>query len=183
MPELIRPQARAALLRWREVLIALALFALGLWWALTRFGLLSWIGWALALGALALGWSAYQRLRFGAQGEAPGVVQVVEAEIRYFAPLVGGTGAAMSTGGVVAIDAISRLGLSRDRQLWLIGASDGGAFEIPRAAQGADALFDAYAALPGIDMQHLLRALEQPANPEAEILWQRQTPSSLPTPP
>lgn len=170
MPGLIRPEARAALTRWSGVLTALGLLAAGLWLALTRYGLFAGIGWILTALALALLWTALQRLRFAADGDAPGVVQIIEAEIRYYGPL---------GGGIIGLDALSRVGLSKDAKLWLVQGEDGTAFAIPRAADGAQALFDAFTALPGFEMEHALRALREDQAETGQILWQRRPSQAL----
>jgi len=170
MADLIRPQARALLRRWSGVLIALAVCGMGLWWGLSAFGWLRWLGWGgLGLG-LALGWTAWQRARFAAQGDGPGVVQLIEGEIRYFGP---------AGGGFVAIEAIQTLALSADGEAWLIAATDGQHLAIPRAASGAETLFDAFAALPGLGMEKLLRISAQPPAKNARMIWRRPARSLL----
>ena len=49
MAEFLRPEARAALMRWREVLLAGAVAALGLRWGLAAFGALQIVGWAMVV--------------------------------------------------------------------------------------------------------------------------------------
>lgn len=141
---MIRPDLRAAFWRWREVFAGLGVALAGLW--VTGFG--GWF-WA-ALGALVIaggggvalmGW---RRLRFGGAGAAPGVVQVVEGQIAYFGP---------RSGGFVAIADITALSLAAgpDGPEWRLAAEAGG-LAIPTDAAGGEALFDAFASLPGIDM-------------------------------
>ena len=89
-----RPEAKAALWRWREVLAAAALVLVGLWWIMGPGRLLALPGWALVLAGVALCVVGVQRARFRGPGDGPGAVQVDEGQIAYFGPL---------TGGVVAI--------------------------------------------------------------------------------
>lgn len=166
MLDFIRPAAARALNRWAETLLAMLVTALGLYWSIASLGLIRWFGWAITLLGLALLFSAVQRLRFVARGSGPGVVQIVEAEIRYFGP---------RGGGFAAIDALVALSLSADGGYWLIEAEDGQILAIPRAATGAEALFDAFSNLPGLDMAALLRILAQDPAPRARIIWQRTT--------
>lgn len=170
MSDLIRPEVRAALRRWAETLVALAVAGLGLFWGLTGFGLVRWAGWVVVALGLALLWGALQRARFAMRGDArgmgPGMVQVVEGEIRYFGP---------RGGGFAAIDTICALSLSADHGYWLVEDSDGQILAIPRAASGAEGLFDAFAGLPGLDMAHLLRVVAQPPGPKAQVIWHRNT--------
>ncbi|GAB4265462.1 MAG: hypothetical protein Kow0013_13640 [Pararhodobacter sp.] len=165
MRDLIRAEARAALRRWGEVLIAGVVAVWGLWLALSWFGIVQWIGVALAGLGAAWTWSATQRARFATRGEGPGVVSVVEGEIRYFGPM---------GGGFAPIEAIDRLALSGDGATWLITTADGSLLPIPRAAEGADALFDAFAALEGLSIEHVLRVSAQSPTGQARMIWSRR---------
>ena len=164
MAELIRPQARKALNRWRGTLIACGVMVLGVYWSLTAFGALKWLGWVLIVIGASLLWTALQRARFRARGEGPGVVQVVEGEIRYFGP---------RGGGFAALDTIAALSLGAGGDSWLIESLGGEVLVIPRAAAGAEELFDLFASLPGLNMATLLRILAQDPLPRAQTIWRR----------
>lgn len=170
MLDFIRPEARAHLRRWSETLLALAVVLLGLYWGWRSFGVLQWIGWAVAALGAALLWSAVQRARFTARGQGPGVVQIIEGEIRFYGP---------RGGGYCAVDAICALSLSADGGYWLIEAEAGEILVIPRAATGAGALFDVFARLPDLDMEHLLRVVAQENAPRARLIWRRASRSLL----
>lgn len=161
---LIRPGATRSLHRWREVLVAGALAALGLWWALTGFGLVVWIGWALLLTAGALGLAGLQRVRFRRGAGGPGVVIVDEGLIAYLGPVSGGT---------VALSEITMLALDpRAGGHWVLSQPGQPDLHIPLDAEGAEALFDAFAALPGLRTEHMLARMRRPG-PAPETLWQR----------
>ena len=154
----IRPELAAAAWRGRELLAALSLALFGLWTA-TRGGyLLTPFG--LALLALGAGWAltALRRLRFQQAGEAPGIVRVTEAQIAYFGPRVGGFV------GLPELTEIRLLTL-RGRRIWKLKQADGQLLHIPVESDGAEALFDAFATLPGIDMAALVAALGGDAAP------------------
>lgn len=161
---LIRPEAAALLTRWREVLAALVLVALALWWAVGSYGLMAGLGWGGVVLGTALALGAVQRMRFASAGEAPGLVEIDEAEIRYFGP---------RGGGIVALDQIAALSLSADAGFWLIEVDSGHILAIPRAAQGSEALFDAFSSLPGLEIAHLLRTLAQGQAPRVRPVWRR----------
>jgi hypothetical protein len=153
----VRPELRAALWRWREALAAGAVAALGLWLFLRglRFGdwLLEGLGAVLGLGALAALWAAVQRARFRSGGEGPGVVRVTERRIAYMGPF---------DGGAVSVQSLSRLEIaaaSDGARHWLLHHPDGPPLAIPLDAAGAEALFDAFAALPGLDPARLAGAV------------------------
>ncbi|MET4101726.1 hypothetical protein ABIE58_001149 [Roseovarius sp. MBR-78] len=161
---LIRPGAAHGLRRWREVLVAGALAALGLWWALTGFGLLAWLGWAVTLAAAALGLAGLQRARFRRGAGGPGVVVVDEGLIAYLGPV---------TGGTVALSEVTALALDpRDGGQWVLSQPGQPDLHIPLDAEGGEALFDAFAALPGLRTEHMLARMRRPG-PAPETLWQR----------
>ncbi|MFM7334449.1 MAG: hypothetical protein ACKO1H_08555 [Tabrizicola sp.] len=148
----IRPELLSTLHRWREVIAGAAVAALGLWTA-TRGGyLLTPLG--LALLALGAGWAltSWRRLRFQQDGEAPGIVRVTEAQIAYYGPRVG---------GFVGLPDLAEIRLLtlRGRRIWKLKQADGLLLHIPVESDGAEALFDAFATLPGIDMAALVAAL------------------------
>jgi len=168
MGEFLRPEVRAFFRRWREPLVAAGLGALGLWWALTEYGLLLWIGWLLMAGSAALAYAALQRLRFARGGGGAGIVTIDERRVVYFGPY---------SGGVADLDALLRLELEPSPggpAQWVLTCDTGERVEIPVDAEGADRLFDLFAALPGLRLSVLLSTLEHP--PEATVVLWRATP-------
>ena len=154
MSEFLRPEARAALVRWREVLIAAAVAALGLRWGLAAFGALQIVGWAMVAAGAALAVVALRRMRFAQGGGGPGIVQIRERRVAYFGPL---------SGGIVDMGDLTRLELdgSAHPAHWrLTGGPE--VVEIPVTAEGADALFDVFASLPGLAVPHMLERLRDP---------------------
>lgn len=160
-----RPEAKAALWRWREVLVAGALVLLGAWWVIGPGGLLALPGWAFVLGGIALGVVGAQRMRFRGAGDGLGAVQVDEGQIAYFGPL---------TGGVVALSMLERLSLDATVQpaQWRLDVPDQEAVFIPVNAAGSDALFDAFAKLPGLRTQRMLSELNAQRG-HAVVIWER----------
>jgi hypothetical protein len=144
--------------RWREVIGGALVATLGAWTA-TRGGyLLTPLG--LALLALGGGWAltAFRRIRFQQDGEAPGIVRVTEAQIAYYGPRVG---------GFVGLPELSEIRLLtlRGRRIWKLKQGDGQLLHIPVESDGAETLFDAFATLPGIDMAALVAALGTDGTP------------------
>jgi len=159
----IRLELLAALQRNAELLAALALAAFGTWTA-TRGGyLLTPLG--LALLALGAGWAltSWRRLRFQQDGEAPGIVRVTEAQIAYMGPRVG---------GFVGLPDLAevRLMTLRGRRAWKLRQGDGQQLYIPVEADGAEALFDAFASLPGMDTAALVAALGSEAPSDSKVV-------------
>lgn len=159
----IRPEVRAGLRRWREVIVAAAVIALGLWWALTGFGLIRWIGWALVLGGAALLWAGLQRARFHGGHGGLGVVEVDERQIAYLAPV---------GGGIASLDLLTEVSLGPDRSglpVWRF-RSGPEILTIPASAEGTSKLFDALTALPGVDIEAAIRASRN--RPEhSVVIW------------
>lgn len=156
----IRPEARDTLWRWREVMGALALAGLGLWWGLTTFGVLRWLGWGLISLGLALAFTALRRLRFAGDGNGPGVVLLDERRVVYMGP---------DRGGAVDLDQLLHVVLTPDRA-WRLTGADGVPLDIPLNAKGAETLFDAFAALPGLDTGRMLVQMDQ-THHTAVTIW------------
>jgi len=173
---LIRPSARATLTRWREVALSAAVALAGLWIATRGGPILAVAGLALAALGAGLTLTAFRRLRFAQDIAAPGLVEVVEGEVRYFGPPFGGT---VSLADLTEI----RLLILRGRRLWRLKQSDGQALLIPVDAAGAETLYDGFTSLPGLDMGQVLTALEPQAGspglidsqtPEMALVWHRK---------
>ncbi len=161
---MIRADARKTLRRWRDAIVGAAVLGLGLYWGfLTGGGLLHWIGYVVALGGLALLVAGIQRARFR-QGEGgPGVVEINERRIAYFGPL---------SGGVVDLEDLDALSLdSNDTPPhWVLVQKGQPPLHIPLTATGADALFDAFATLPGIRTEQMLRRMHEPGA-DVVVIW------------
>lgn len=168
MAEFLRPEARAALWRWRELYVALALLVVGLWWGITTFGILKWLGIAMVITSAALAVAAIQRGRFRQGAGGAGVVQIDERRLSYFGPL---------TGGVIDMDDVTQLELDASGKPphWVLTAPGAQRLAIPVDAEGADTLFDLFATLPGIRTGGLLDALSRTGNVQV-IIWQRGAP-------
>lgn len=173
---LIRPDALALLRRWREVILAGGLGFLGLWVATRGGPILAALG--IGLAALGVGWalSGWRRMRFAQGITAPGLVEVIEGEVRYFGP---------SLGGAVSLADLTELRLItlRGRRVWRLKQRDGQALLIPVDAAGAEALYDGFTTLPGLDMAAVLSALSPaptgpglvPAHlPDMVVIWHRK---------
>lgn len=160
-----RPEAMAAIMRWREVLVGVGLAVLGLWWILGPGDLLALVGAGLVLVAGGLILIGIQRGRFRGPGGGAGAVQVDEGQITYFGPL---------TGGAVALREMERLTLDRAMYPphWRLDQRGSPALLIPVNAAGADALFDAFATLPGLRTERMLSELSEDGR-AAVVIWER----------
>lgn len=163
----VRPEAMQGLARWREVLIGGVVSALGLWWVLGLGGLLHWIGYAVAAAGLALIAAGIQRARFRGTAGGAGVVRVDEGQIAYFGPL---------TGGAVARSELTALLIDRSGKPahWVLRQPGQPDLHIPVNAEGADALFDAFAALPGLRTEYMLSQMKAKGD-QPTVIWQKRT--------
>ena len=164
----IRPEAKLALWRWREVLAAGVVLLPGLGWINGPGGLLGWLGWVLVVVAAALAIIGVQRARFRIGAGGPGVVTLDEGQITYLGPL---------DGGIVATRGIERLVLdpcSRPAH-WVLDQPGQPTLHIPVNAEGAEALFDVFSNLPGLKTEQMLAELNGGAI-HPVVIWER-TPS------
>ncbi|AXI45289.1 hypothetical protein C1J03_04100 [Sulfitobacter sp. SK012] len=161
-----RPEANAALWRWREVIVGGAVALWGLWWIAGPGQLLAIPGWAFVIGGSALIWLGVQRARFRGDGGGVGAVQVDEGQISYFGPL---------TGGVVALRELERLSLDTTAKPahWRLDQPGSAPLLIPVNAAGSEALFDAFATLPGLKTERMLSELRSP-RPQPVVIWERR---------
>ncbi len=170
MSDLIRPAVRAGLWRWRESLLGGVVILLGLWWLATFFSPVQWIGWAIVAAGAVWAAAGWQRARFRTTGKGPGVVQINERRLAYFGPL---------TGGVMDIEDLTLLELepaAMPAPHWVLSGVGGQSLAIPVNATNADALFDAFASLPGIKTQSMLDVLSR--TPDARVtVWRRNHPA------
>ncbi len=163
----LRPEALAAIWRWREALFGLVVIVLG--FALTDVRgsvFLFWLGIiVMIIGGLVV-IAGLQRGRFRKAQDGPGVVQIDEARVSYFGPL---------DGGIADIDELSSLKLDHRSHpsVWILSQPGQPPLHIPVTASGAEALFDAFMRLPGINVPTMLRKLDSPTGRQ-EIIWTRR---------
>ncbi len=173
---MIRPDAAAILLPWREAMIGGAAILLGLWLLVTSGGLPFLFGLALVLGGAFLAFNGVRHARFRVEAEAPGIVEAVEGRIAYLGPVMGGT---------VALDDMSEVAFRRSaggEAFWRLTSDSAPVLYIPEGARGAEILLDALAPLPGFDGGAMVRAVRGDA-PATITVWRRPGPTlDLPPP-
>ncbi|GGA06964.1 hypothetical protein [Neptunicoccus cionae] len=171
----IRPEVRAGLWRWREVLITGALVVYGVYIlgrgidrsSVTLTGLGAVI---TGLFAVLLFW-AILRAKLYKPVSAAGVVEVKEREVGYLAP---------DGGAYVSLDNLTRLeivtndkGPAQDDVFWVLTHLGGEPLYIPASAQGSDLLFDAFAALKGVNFEEAVRAMGSTENARF-VIWEKR---------
>lgn len=168
----MRPELRAWLARWAEVLVAAAVILPGLWIAVLGGWFFGVIGAAVVLVGIALLIGALRRLPFRRPVDAPGMVEVIEGAIRYYG--------ATELGGEIALRDLVEIRLLRlnDHPHWRLRNAAGEALLVPADAAGSDALAHAFTALPGMDMAAVSAALAQIGSQgdAMRTVWRRPQP-------
>ena len=161
----VRPEIQAAALRWRESLAGAAAMLLGAYLGLTGTGAAMIIGTGLVIGGALLLLAGLQRARFRRGGAGPGVVSLDEGRLSYFGP---------KDGGVVAIADLLSVDLltGPTGSVWILESQETPALMIPLDAAGADALFDVFGALEGLNTAAMLRAVEAGEHGRV-LIWAR----------
>jgi hypothetical protein len=173
---MISAKSLAQIKRWWEVAAVLALAALGAYWAYLGGFVLMPLGLGVMALCIPMCLSAYRRQRFAQSIGAAGVIEVVEGELRFFAPAEqGGNPAGM--GGFINLPDLVELRLVHldHHRFWRLKSQDGQALLIPVDAAGNDALFDVFAALPQMDSAALVAALtaSSATGTATQTLWRR----------
>ncbi len=168
MKGLIRPELLVTILRWREALIGLGVVALGLYGLLTTFGTLFYLSLLAIPAGIALIWEGVRRARFPGGGQGPGVVEIDERQITYFGP---GGGAAVSINALVRVEVVTRAAAPvGSDHVWVFHSTEAAPLVIPGDAVGADGLFDALTALPGVDYSQVTAAMAA-TGPDRFVIW------------
>ncbi len=174
MRGLIRPEAAAALARWREVIAAAAALLFGVWALGAPGPVVKGVGVvAIVVGAGLLVIALRRRLFLGS-GEDPGVVSLDEGRIAYFGP---------HYGGMIDVPALTEIRLRREggKRSWLLIAAPTEALAIPHGARDAGLLFDVFASLPHFDTDAALREL-QGTDDASRTVWRRSDLPGLTSP-
>lgn len=166
----VRPELVRKANRWRETLAGGMAATLGAIWTVSApvGSALFIIGTVLMIAGVLLGIAGIQRARFRIGQDGQGLVQVDEARVTYFGPYEGGS---------VAVEDMVQLDLDaggKPSARWVVTSSNGEGLEIPVDAKGADALFDVFASLPGLETEQLLKDMELGLK-ERVTVWSRRT--------
>ena len=170
----IRPEVEKLLIKYKAVLLAGAVFALGGYWAVFSYGLLPWLGY-IVMGASGLLLFSFLQRAWFARGEGGrGFVEVDEGQISYFAP---------DSGGMIAVRELSELSYDGrpNPPVWTLRQAGLPDLVIPVNATGAAGLFDAFAALPGLSADRLLTA-QRGAKDHVRIIWRKDALLRIDTP-
>ncbi|NNE80371.1 MAG: hypothetical protein HKN18_08880 [Silicimonas sp.] len=153
---LIRPEAAAALKKWREAIIGGIILMFNIQLAASSSGLLRGIALAGVLIGAALFIEGVRRARFPDESGGVGVVDVDERQVSYFGP---------HGGGAISLNEMARVkvrttadGPNSSDFFWEFTDREGQRLTIPGDAENASALFDALTALPGADYEAVIRA-------------------------
>lgn len=163
--EFIRSDVRDFLWRWREAIIGFAISMLGIYWALDGIGFISILGTSLAIAGALLVFAGIQRARFRIGNGGAGIVQIIEGQVTYYGPIEGGS---------VAIADLKRVDLNPgegSNSEWVLHDLNSAPLKIPTNAEGAEALFDVFAGLEGLQTEKMLGELTN-APEQQVVIWQ-----------
>jgi len=162
-----RPEAMAALRRWREALFGISVVLVGGFVALAALTIvLFWVGIAFAIIGGLLLFGGLQRGRFRQAATGPGVVTLVEGRVTYMGPL---------DGGVIDIEDLTVLMLDKRSRppVWVLRQNHAAPLHIPVSATGADLLFDAFLRLPGLQTGRMVWQVNRPGH-DLVLIWERE---------
>jgi hypothetical protein len=160
----LRAEVKQAMFRFRDAIAGVAVSLLGLYWAINGVGFMTIVGTSTAVAGALLVFAGIQRGRFRSGAGGPGVVHVDEGQVTYYGPLEGGS---------VMISNLDRVDLDPSGQPeseWVLHEPGAGILRIPTNAEGAEALFDVFSALEGLQMEKMLAALETTRRKQV-VIW------------
>ena len=167
MADFLRPEARAALNRWREAVIGLCIMAVSLQFAWGASGGRRGLAFAVALVGLAILVEGIRRARLPRDGGGAGVVEIDERQITYFGP---------DGGGAVSVEGLRRIEArptGKGRFLWVFHGETGTSLAVPSNAEGALRIFDALSVLRGLDIDAVIAA-SQARGHHVHVVWERE---------
>lgn len=170
MADFLRPEARAAIKRWREAGIGLVVALLSVQLAMNSSGGRRGLAFAVTLLGVAVFIEGIRRARLPRDGGGAGVVEVDERQISYFGP---------NGGGAVAVEGLMRIEVRAQRGEqrfdWLFTDMGGDVLTIPSNAEGALAIFDAVSVLKGARIENITVAAAAAGarDGETRTVWKR----------
>lgn len=166
----IRPEVRAALWRWREVLAGLAIVAVGFALVSGAYGLLPMIGGVIVFIGFLLVAAGVQRGRVKPRSGGQGLIELDEGRLTF---LNREQGAIVELPEVLRIEIITTgAGPAEDDLFWVFHTTSGQVARIPGAAVGSEKLFDALAAFPGADYSKVIAASGSTED-NVFVIWQK----------
>lgn len=163
--EFVRPEVKEGIWRWREALVGFAVSMLGLFWALSSIGFMSIVGTSLAIAGALLVFAGIQRARFRVGSGGSGIVYVDEGQVTYYGPIEGGT-VSVADLTLVELDPAAK-----PHPVWILHDPASAPLRIPTNAEGAEALFDVFSGLEGLQTEKMLTELNN-APDRHVVIWQ-----------
>ena len=168
--QFIRPEIKDAFVRAREAITGVFVTILGAYWALGDSDMMRIIGTSLVIAGALLFFAGIQRARFRIGTGGAGVVHVMEGQVAYYGPY---------EGGAMAIAELTKVELdptTRPASHWVLHDPHSPPLRIPTNAEGAEALFDVFASLDGIQTERMLSELT--GSPQKQVvIWQAKPPA------
>ncbi len=163
---MIRPEAKAILMRYSQAIIGAVIAVLMTYWTISIPGVLRYLTGALAFFGLALALDGFRRgkLRRGTK-DAEGVVEIDERRITFLTA---------NWGGAVSINDLAKIeiGQRSSNLFWRIKDNFGSTLLVPYTANGAEGLVDAFGALEDFDLGKVGRAIDKSGD-HMTTVWTR----------
>ncbi|PIE15122.1 MAG: hypothetical protein CSA70_00560 [Rhodobacterales bacterium] len=170
----VRPGARAAIWRWREVIAGVAVILVGVHWGYWSFGVLQSLGVALFFVGLAFVAAALRRALVRPRQGGAGVIELDERRLSFLHP---------DHGVILDLPDVTRIeiettgdGPTEPDLFWVFTHAGGRRARIPANALGADLLVDALASFPGADYKGVITASGTTV-PQHFVIWQKARPT------
>lgn len=174
----VRPEAAAAIKRWREAGFGAVVLMFNLQLASSSSGTLNAIAWVGVLLGAALFVEGVRRARLPDKAGGVGVVEVDERQITYLSP---------HGGGAMSLEELARItvrttpeGPGSSDFFWEFNDRNGQSLTIPGDAENATAIFDALTALPGANYEAVIAASGSSERGEF-LVWERTSPLRIDT--
>jgi len=166
----IRPELRNQIQRWREIIFAAGVVAVGIWVFSAGGPLFGLIGGIIALAGLGLGIIGWRRLRLNFGEGGLGVVEVDERQISY---LLSYGGFSLSISEITAIEIhTNSLGPFSPDLFWVFKSIGQHPQSIPGNAVGAAKIYDVLASFDNVNFD---RAIAATKSTEASVfqIWKK----------
>lgn len=161
----VRPEVVREIKRFRDAIAGVGVSVLGLYWAIANIGFMSIVGSSLVVAGALLVFAGIQRGRFRSGSGGAGIVHVDEGQVTYFGP---------QEGGSIVISDLKMVELFPSNfgaAEWVLYDPGTEPLHIPTNAEGAEALFDVFSNLDGIQTEKMLAALKSRRKKQV-VVWQ-----------
>ncbi|OUD10078.1 hypothetical protein BVC71_00740 [Marivivens niveibacter] len=172
MSNFLRPEAVRTIKRWTQAIVGVAVTVFGLWVFVSTFGFVKWFGAGVAVLGLSIMIEGTRRARLAARMGSEIGVGMVDIDERQISWLTA------EWGGAVSIDQLASVAIridENDDMFWQLTQKDGERLTIPANATGAEEIMDALSALPSLNYDAAVSAINS-KGAGVYVLWRTPIP-------